>query len=174
MDGGNHYERAFASWLKDNGIQYLAIDQQKRTAFSKCKIKSFDFLFYTADKKAYIAEVKGRKFKGKSFAAFGTLPNWVTDDDIGGIAKWIQIFQEQYAGLFVFAYDLENIDVETEGREIYDYREKRYVFLAVKLADYLDGATLRSRKWKTLHLSAEYFKKCVINPELEILNKKVL
>ena len=41
---GNHYEKAFESWLKDNGIQYLLVDQKKRTAFSKSKIKSFSFL----------------------------------------------------------------------------------------------------------------------------------
>jgi hypothetical protein len=167
---GNHYERAFASWLKDNGIQYLPIDQQKRTAFSKCKIKSFDFLFYAVDKKAYIAEVKGRKFSGKNFTAFGTLPNWVTDEDVGGIEKWISIFQGQYAGVFVFAYELENIDVETDGREIYEYNGRRYVFLAVRLKDYLQGATVRSLKWKTLHLSAEYYKECVI--ETDIFLKK--
>ncbi|MEN6385962.1 MAG: HYExAFE family protein [Phycisphaerales bacterium] len=172
MDGGNHYERAFASWLKDNGIQYLAIDQQKRTAFSRCKIKSFDFIFYTAGKKAIIAEVKGRKFTGKTFISFGTLPNWVTDDDIEGIRKWIKIFQGQYEGIFVFAYDLTNIDVETDGREIFECSGKRYVFLAVKLADYMAGASLRSMKWKTLHLSAEYFRQCVIDADRLILERK--
>ncbi|MCE5341301.1 MAG: HYExAFE family protein [Planctomycetaceae bacterium] len=160
MDGGNHYERAFQCWLKDNGVQYLAVDQHKRTAFSRCKIKSFDFLFYTAGGRAVIAEVKGRKFAGKNFSAFGTLPNWVTDDDITGLENWIRIFSSRYEGLFIFAYDLENIDVETDGREIYDCLGRRYVFMAVRLADYLAGATLRSIKWKTLHLSAEYFKKC--------------
>jgi hypothetical protein len=166
---GNHYEKAFESWLKDNGIQYLAVDQQKRTAFSRSKIKSFDFLFYTPDMRAFIAEVKGRKFSGKNFSAFGSLPNWVTDDDITGLENWIRIFSSQYHGLFVFAYDLENIDVETDGREIYEYLGKRYVFMAVRLADYLDGATVRSIKWKTLHLSAEYFKKCVLNIDELIL-----
>lgn len=170
-EGCNHYERAFESWLKDNGIQYLAIDQQKRTAFSRSKIKSFDFLFYTADMRAYIAEVKGRKFSGKNFSAFGSLPNWVTDDDICGLENWIRIFSGQYAGLFVFAYDLENIDVETDGREIYDYLGRRYVFMAVRLADYLDGATVRSRKWKTLHLSAEYYKNCVFDLD-ELIARK--
>ena len=95
---GNHYERAFESWLKDNGIQYLLVDQQKRTAFSKSKIKSFDFLFYTPDSKAYIAEVKGRKFSGKTFTAFGSLANWVTIDDVKGLENWVKIFGKNYQG----------------------------------------------------------------------------
>ena len=171
MDGGNHYEKAFEGWLKDNGIGYLAIDQHKRAAFSRSKIKSFDFLFYSADMRPYIAEIKGRKFSGRNFAAFGNLQNWVTDDDICGLENWIKIFRGQYLGLFVFAYDLANIDVETDGREIFEYRGKRYVFTAVRLVDYLQGATVRSIKWKTLHLSAEYYKQCVINIDELILKK---
>jgi hypothetical protein len=173
MDGGNHYEKAFECWLKDNGIQYLAVDQQKRTAFSRSKIKSFDFLFYTADKRAFIAEVKGRKFKGKNFSAFGTLPNWVTSDDISGLESWAAIFSNRYSELFVFAYDLENIDVETDGREIFECFDKRYVFMAVKLSDYLAGASLRSIKWKTLHLSAEYFKCCSFDVSEMVLRKDI-
>lgn len=171
MDGGNHYERAFEGWLKENGVGYLAIDQHKRASFSRSKIKSFDFLFYSADMRAYIAEVKGRKFSGKNFSAFGNLPNWVTDDDITGLQNWIEIFAGQYMGLFVFAYDVMNIDVETDGREIFEYQGKRYVFTAVRLRDYLAGATVRSIKWKTLHLSAEYYKQCIADLDKLILNK---
>ncbi len=154
---GNHYEKAFENWLKDNGVQYLYVDQQKRAAFSKSKIKSFDFLFYTQGG-AYLAEIKGRKFEGKTFAAFGSLPNWVTVDDVRGLENWGEIFGKKYRGLFVFVYNLENIDVDGDGREIYEYLDSRYVFIAICLDDYQKGATVRSKKWKTVHLSAEYFK----------------
>ncbi|MDD5011466.1 MAG: HYExAFE family protein [Phycisphaerae bacterium] len=181
--GSNHYERAFESWLKDNGIQYLLVDQQKRTAFSRSKIKSFDFLFYppvgevspvadSPDSRAYIAEVKGRKFSGKTFTAFGSLPNWVTSDDIKGLENWIEIFGGRYKGLFVFAYELENIDVDTDGREIYEYLGRRYVFAAIRLRDYKQGAARRSEKWQTVHLSAEFYKNCVIDAD-ELICRKV-
>ena len=162
---GNHYEKAFESWLNDNGIQYLLVDQQKRTAFSKSKIKSFDFLFYTPDSKAYIAEVKGRKFSGKTFTAFGSLANWVTIDDVKGLENWVKIFGGNYSGLFIFVYNPENIDIDSDGREIYECRDKRYVFAAVTLDDYKKGAGIRSEKWETVHLSAEYYKNCAIRPE---------
>ena len=169
---GNHYEKAFESWLKDNGVQYLLVDQQKRTAFSRSKIKSFDFLFYTPDSRAYIAEVKGRKFSGKTFTAFGSLPNWVTSDDIRGLENWVEIFGGRYQGLFVFAYELENIDVDTDGREIYEYLGGRYVFVAIRLRDYKQGAARRSEKWQTVHLSAEFYKNCIIDAD-ELIRRKV-
>ena len=40
---GDHYEKAFENWLLDNKIKYTAIDQSKRAAFNKIKLKSFDF-----------------------------------------------------------------------------------------------------------------------------------
>jgi hypothetical protein len=170
--GGNHYERAFESWLKDNGVQYLAVDQQKRAAFARSKIKSFDFLFYTQDSNAYVAEIKGRKFTSKTFTAFGSLPNWVTADDVKGLENWVEIFGKKYRGLFVFVYNPENIDIETDGREIYEYRGDRYVFMGVLLDDYKKGKTVRSKKWKTVHLSAEYFKNCSIRLD-ELICKRV-
>jgi hypothetical protein len=171
---GNHYEKAFESWLKDNGIQYLVVDQQKRTAFSRSKIKSFDFLFYTSDLCAYIAEVKGRKFAGKTFTAFGSMANWVTADDIAGLENWIKIFSSRYQGLFVFAYKLENIDVDSDGREVYEYKDGRYVFVAVRLNDYMKDATVRSKKWKTVHLGAKFYKSCAIRPDKLICGKQRL
>ena len=171
-EAGNLYERAFENWLKDNGIQYLYVDQQKRAAFSRSKIKSFDFLFYTLAAGAYLAEIKGRKFEGKTFAAFGSLPNWVTVDDVTGLENWVEIFGKKYRGLFVFVYNLENIDVDGDGREIYEYLDKRYVFAAVYLDDYRKGATVRSKKWKTVHLSAEFFKNCSVRLD-ELICRKV-
>ncbi|MCX5633171.1 MAG: HYExAFE family protein [Phycisphaerae bacterium] len=168
---GNHYEKAFESWLKDNGVQYLFVDQQKRAAFSKSKIKSFDFLFYTQGG-AYLAEIKGRKFEGKTFTAFGSLPNWVTVDDVKGLENWGEIFGEKYRGLFIFVYNLENIDVDADGREIYEYLDGRYVFIGILLDEYKKGATVRSKKWKTVHLSAEYFKSRSIRLD-ELICRKV-
>jgi hypothetical protein len=171
--GGNHYEKAFAGWLEDNRIKYLPVDQHKRQAFAKSKIKSFDYIFYAPDSNAYIAEIKGRKFSGKTFAAFGSLQNWVTLDDTNGLESWVKIFNNKYKGLFVFAYDLENIDVDTDGREIFEFDNRRYVFIAVAIDDYKKGATARSRKWKTVHLSAELYKNCAINPN-ELIGQKVI
>ena len=42
----NHYERAFGNWLIDNKIKYIAVDEEKRTAFGRSKVKSFDYFLY--------------------------------------------------------------------------------------------------------------------------------
>lgn len=170
---GTHYEKAFEAWLKDNGFKYIPIDQHKRFTYSKGNIKSFDFVFSPPGDVAYMAEIKGRKFSGKTFASFGSLQNWATTDDVKGLDDWVKIFENKYQGLFVFVYDLKNVDVDTDGREIFEFNNKRYVFIAVRLEDYKKCATPRSKKWQTIHLSAEYYKNCALNLT-ELVGRKVI
>ena len=73
----NHYERAFESWLRDNHIKYVAVDEQKRATFARSRIKSFDFLLYPPNGQIIIAEVKGRSFKGTSLVNLTGLECWV-------------------------------------------------------------------------------------------------
>ena len=58
---GNHYEKAFESWLIENRLRYISIDQSKRAAFSGAGLKSFDFLVWPGDSLPLLVEVKGRK-----------------------------------------------------------------------------------------------------------------
>lgn len=166
----NHYARAFESWLVDHHIKYVPVDQQKRATFSKSKIKSFDFLVYPNGRETFVAEVKGRKFKGKSFAKLTNLPNWVTMDDVEGLRQWSSVFENKYAPVFVFVYVLDMVDVESDGREIYDFDDRRYVFFAVGLDDYRANMTLRSPKWRTVNLPAKAFRSCAV-PLEELLLK---
>ena len=94
----NHYEKAFGNWLIDNHIQYIAVDEQKRAAFGHCSIKSFDYLLYPPGRDIIIAEVKGRKFKGTSFAKLSGFECWVTTDDIDGLAGWQKILGSGHTG----------------------------------------------------------------------------
>ena len=166
----NHYARAFESWLGEHHIGYVAVDQQKRAAFSKSNIKSFDFLLYPESRNIFVAEVKGRKFKGNSFAKLTNLANWVTMDDVTGLRQWQQVFGNKYTPVIVFVYVLDMIDVESDGREIYDFRDKRYVFFAVRLDDYRLHMTLRSPKWRTVNLPAKAFRNIAISLE-ELLSE---
>jgi hypothetical protein len=165
----NHYERAFENWLIDNHIQYIAVDEHKRTAFGHSKIKSFDFLLYPRNQQMIIAEVKGRLFKGASFAKLAGFECWVTAEDIDGLVRWQEIFStgRHTAGLghkavFVFAYKMEKIDVDFDGRDIYDFDGHRYVFFAVNLDDYREFMKRRSPKWQTVTLPADKFRQCAV------------
>ena len=169
----NHYEQAFENWLIDNRIQYIAVDDQKRAAFGRSKIKSFDFLLYPLNQQrspqVVIAEVKGRLFKGTSFAKLAGFECWVTAEDIVGLTKWQAVFSagrltagRGHTAIFVFAYKIENIDVDFDGREVYDFDANRYVFFAVKLDDYREFMKRRSPKWKTVTLPADKFRQCAV------------
>jgi len=158
----NHYERAFGNWLIDNHIQYIAVDEQKRAAFGRSKIKSFDYLLYPHNQQIIVAEVKGRKFKGTSFAKLAGFECWVTADDVDGLARWQQVFGPDHTAVFVFAYRIENIDVDFDGREVYDFVQDRYVFFAVKLDDYRRFMKRRSPKWQTVTLPADKFRRYAV------------
>ena len=158
----NHYERAFGNWLIDNHIQYIAVDEQKRAAFGRSKIKSFDYLLYPRNQQIIVAEVKGRKFKGTSFAKLAGFECWVTADDVDGLARWQQVFGPDHTAVFVFAYRIENIDVDFDGREVYDFVQDRYVFFAVKLDDYRRFMKRRSPKWQTVTLPADKFRRYAV------------
>jgi hypothetical protein len=161
----NHFETAFEHWLIENRIQYVQVDQRKRAYFARTKIKSFDFLLYPArlDADTLIAEVKGRTFGGKSLARLAGLQCWVTMEDVRGLLQWEDVFGKNYAGVFVFAYELTNVDIDGDGRDIFNFDSKRYCFLCVKLADYRSLMKTRSPRWQTVMLSAADFRRCAAN-----------
>jgi hypothetical protein len=156
----NHYERAFENWLVDNNIKHIIIDERKRAALGRAKLKSFDFLLYPPNGQIIIAEVKGRAFKGTSFAKLAGFECWVTAEDIDSLANWQQVFGAGHTAVFVFAYKIENIDVDFDGREVFDYDAERYIFFAVKLDDYRSFMKRRSPKWQTVTLPADKFRRC--------------
>jgi hypothetical protein len=158
----NEYEQAFETWLLDNRIQYISVDQRKRKIFARSKIKSFDFLLYRHDSTLVIAEIKGRKFRGASLAGRTGLDSWVTMDDVRGLIRWEQIFDSSCEAVFIFAYKFEKIDVEPDGREVYEFGDDRYVFYAISLDDYRDFMTVRSPKWQTVTIPAAKFREFAI------------
>lgn len=155
----------------DNHIKYVTVDEQKRAAFGICKIKSFDFLLHPPNGQTIIAEVKGRAFKGTSFAKLTGFECWVTAEDIDGLTEWQRVFGQGHTAVFVFAYKIENIDVDFDGRDAYDFDANRYVFFAVKLDDYRKFMKHRSPKWQTVTLPADKFRQCAIQLQQLLWNK---
>lgn len=156
----NHYERAFENWLIDNHVKYVSMDEHKRAVFDQTEIKTFDFLLYLSDGRIIIAEVKGRSFKGTSLANLAGMECWVTTEDVDGLAAWQQAFDEGHKAFFVFAYRIENIDVDFDGRDVFDFDNNKYLFFAVGLDDYVKFMKRRSPKWKTVTLPADKFRSC--------------
>jgi hypothetical protein len=157
----NHFEIAFENWLIENRVQYVQVDQKKRAVFARTKIKSFDFLLYPArfNAQTFITEVKGRTFSGKSLARLGGLQCWVTMEDVRGLLRWEEVFGKDHAGLFVFAYELANVDVDTDGRNVFEFDGRRYFFVGLKLSDYSSCMRQRSPRWQTVMLGAADFRR---------------
>ena len=158
----NQYEQAFETWLIDNRLQYLPVDQQKRRIFARSKIKSFDFLLYPANSEPVIAEVKGRKFKGSSLAKLSSLECWVTMEDVRGLIRWEQVFGKGFEASFIFVYGFDKIDIEYDGKEVFEFTDHRYMFYAVRLDDYRTYMTVRSPKWQTVTLPAARFREFAV------------
>jgi len=174
--GGNQYEKAFASWLGDNGVEYVPVDQQKRAVFARSRIKSFDFLVYpknggnigrinSSPRDIFtvapaIVEVKGKLFKGSSLKNLTGLQNWVTTADIRGLTAWEDSFDgpQPFRAVFVFVYRLEYPYAETGSYHTYEYDGEKFFFLAVSLADYKKNMTVRSKSWQTVSLGAADFR----------------
>jgi len=158
----NHYEKAFGNWLIDSGIKYIEVDEQKRKAFGRSKVKSFDYLLYPPGEAIILAEVKGRAFKGTSFAKLSGFECWVTADDIEGLTQWQDFFGGTHSAAFVFAYRIEKVDVDFDGRDVFEFNGNKYIFFCIKLDDYVKDMKLRSPKWKTVTLPAAGFRKHAI------------
>ena len=159
----NHYERAFENWLLDNRIQYVRADEHRRIPFGRSDIKSFDFLVEAPSGRTIIAEVKGRTFKGTCMAKMAGFECWVTAEDVEGLTKWQQILGESHEAAFVFAYKIENIDVDFDGMDVLDCGDSTYLFFCVKLEDYRRFMKGRSPKWQTVTLPAEKFRESAVH-----------
>ncbi|MBN2138070.1 MAG: HYExAFE family protein [Sedimentisphaerales bacterium] len=158
----NHYEQAFENWLIDHRIDYVAADEHRRAEISHQTVKSPDFLLYPSESRAVIAEVKGRKFHGTSLAKLAGFECWVTADDVDGLTQWRDVLGDGYEAVFVFAYRMENVDVDFDGRKIFEFGAAQYLFFCIRLDDYRLNMKRRSPKWRTVTLPAEKFRQCAI------------
>jgi hypothetical protein len=57
---------------------------------------------------------------------------------------------------------MENIDVDFDGRDVFEFDANRYLFLCIRLDDYRTFMKRRSPKWKTVTLPAEKFRDCAM------------
>ena len=73
-----------------------------------------------------------------------------------------EVFAPGHIAVFVFAYKIAIIEVDFDGREVYDFDANRYMFFAVKLDDYRAFMKQRSPKWQTVTLPADKFRQCAV------------
>jgi hypothetical protein len=159
---GNHYERAFESWLLDHRVEYTHADEHERIGPPRHSVKNFDFLLRPCDGRRVIAEVKGRSFKGTRLTEMTGFECWVTRDDVESLELWRRILGSDHEAVFVFVYRVLQVDVDFDGRDVFHVGGDRYLFYCVRLDDYRRHMKRRSPKWKTVTLPADKFREVAI------------
>ena len=156
MKGHIHYERAFEDYLRARQIPYVAVDEAKKAIFRDARLKSFDFIVYSAGQTNWLVDIKGRRWIRRKTQSKPAWENWVTQDDLEGLRSWQEVFGVGFGGLLVFAYWLDP-DSEPPPEVVHPYRDARYVFAGVPLAIYEQHARVRSPKWGTVNMPIGQF-----------------
>ncbi len=94
-----HYEAAFEDYLRSQQIPFVAVDEAKRAAFRDAKLKSFDFIVYSANTTNWLVDVKGRRWATRKGHRKPAWENWVTEADLEGLQQWQEVFGAGFRAL---------------------------------------------------------------------------
>jgi hypothetical protein len=158
-----HYEQAFEHYLRANRVPYVAVDEAKKSLLPPNaparSLKSFDFVVYGSDRNLLI-DVKGRMFgsrAARSSFSDRRYENWVTRDDVDGLAEWERLFGAGFEAVFVFVYCLRQQPPDALFEEVFAHGDRWYVLREVSLAAYRAQMVQRSAKWGTVHVPRKAF-----------------
>lgn len=174
MDRSNPYEAAFEALLRERRVCCLAVDETRRSWGDAAPLKSLDFIVHGRTARPdpglfedlgvgrgpWLIDVKGRRFPGgRPEKPKYTYENWATQDDVASARAWADRFGAGAEALFVFAYKLTTAEEPPAPLGTrFDWKEDRYFFRAVRIADYERNLVPRSPKWGTVHLPARAFR----------------
>lgn len=154
-----HYEAAFEELLRQRQLPYVAVDEARRALFSKASLKSFDFVVYRPGGPNLLIDVKGRSCRDRvSQRGFDT---WATEQDVDDLIAWQRVFGVSFLALFAFVYWVERPLVSTRG--LFEHKGRCYVTYGIPVMGYRDRMRRRSRRWRTVYLSAGDFR-CLASP----------
>jgi len=156
-----HYEAAFEDYVRSHGWPYVPVDEHRKAIFAGARVKSFDFIVYPPGEKAWLVDVKGRKFpyEGKGGRRFWE--NWVTRDDLAGLRSWESVFGDRFEPVLVFAYWLLCASTDDPTTSVHVFRNECYAFLAISAREYEANARRRSPKWDTVTVPRAAFRRLV-------------
>ncbi len=156
-----HYEAAFEDYLRSRGWPYISVNEQRKAIFSGVRVKSFDFVVHAPGERAWLVDVKGRKFPYDGKGGKRYWENWVTEEDLEGLRQWDQVLSDEYERMLMFVYWLLGAPQHDPETEIHLYQNEYYAFLPVTVREYAAAARRRSPKWGTVSVSARSFRKLV-------------
>jgi hypothetical protein len=163
MDRGSHYEAAFAAYMQEHHLGYVAVDQARRSLWSPTPVKSLDFILFGESDARYVVDVKGRRYPGgRSPRLRYTWECWTPRADVEGLERWAELAGPTYHGLFVFVYHIvPPVTLPENTPDLWEFRGRRYLLRAVPSADYRLAMRARSPSWRTVTLPQAVFRSMV-------------
>lgn len=151
MDRHNHYEAAFAAFLREHRVGHVAVDETRRSFLGDELVKSVDFLV-TSSGGNWVIDVKGRRFPGgPPERPRRVWENWTTRADVLDSQRWAKRFGTEFQALFVFAYLLTQADFTPREEDTYwPWHGNGYLLRAIPVELYAQHMRRRSPKWDTV------------------------
>jgi len=164
----NHYELAFEAYLREQRLAYVAVDEQRRSLIGDGSLKNLDFIVSPSDNVSLLIDVKGRRFpSGAKTKQYWR--NWSTWDDLESMARWQDKLGDGSCALLVFAYELVGDRAPVGPEHLYEFRDRWYAFLAIRITDYIRFCRRLSAKWGTVSMPVKQFREAAF-PLGEILD----
>lgn len=145
----NHYERAFSTLLKEQGVKALAVEERRRPALEGRVLKHFDFLV-NGSEKVWALDLKGRR-----------QTPWITRTDLFSMMGWQKLLAEKASLAFVFAFMGHGRRLDDLPALAWDCAGARYHFCLMELQDAQRLARPRSARWGTFGFEWKAFCCCV-------------
>lgn len=156
----NHYEAAFEAFVRSLRVPCVAIDEAKRALFGQEGVKNPDFLLYPQGGRNLVVEVKGKL--GRNARGRRPWENWVTIDDLDGLARWESLFGPGFQALLAFVYaEPAPAFGRPPGDGAFAFRNRLYRFWAVGLDDYVAHLRSRGPAWKAVAMARAEFRRRV-------------
>jgi hypothetical protein len=156
----NHYEAAFEAYIRAHRVPCVAVDEAKRAISGDEGVKNPDFLLYPERAMNLVVEVKGKW--GKTALGRRAWENWVTTDDLDGLARWQEMFGPGFRALLTFVYaETAPLFPLPPGDGSFAFRNRLYRFWAVELDEYVGHLRSRGPAWKAVAMARAEFRKRV-------------
>ena len=152
------YEACFEDYLRTVGVPYVAVDEAKKALFAGVRLKSFDFVVYSASGTNLLVDVKGRRFPYERAGSRRRWENWTTREDLESLAQWEEVFGSGFAGLLAFCYHLMRPEAAEAFEVVHLFRGEYYALVGVYRDAYAAAARPRSRAWDTVSVPTRTFR----------------
>jgi hypothetical protein len=163
MNRDNHYEAAFAHFLRERGVGYVAVNEASRSLIGEADVKSADFIVVGPADARLVVDVKGRKFPGGSDAKPRKVwQNWSTEEDVIGLIRWSAALGNGFRGVLAFVYQIRPpFAVPPTTPDLFEFRGHSYLIRGIDVNAYRVSMKPRSRAWGTVYLPTAEFRTLV-------------